>query len=229
MSKIQCLLGTVLVSSALTAIAAQPAFADADLTLESFSFTDLNVYGTAPKIVDNRANVSTSNAGNVTTVTLPYVFDFTGLPGSSVTPKGPLFVVEPENTRGTSTATIQVTFTFKYNANPTFTLVEDLDYTANASNDYDSLIWQPGTNGGTCSGYLVTSHCTYDFADGGQNFSITMDDETDWNMAEFDAATVDLGPTQVPEPASIAMFGAGLLGLGMVWRRRRQRMTRASV
>jgi len=56
-----------------------------------------------------------------------------------------------------------------------------------------------------------------------------MDNETDWDMAEFDAASILLGPTRVPEPASIAMLGAGLLGLGMLWRRRRQRLTAKAV
>ena len=71
--------------------------------------------------------------------------------------------------------------------------------------------------------------CTYDFSIAGDNFSIEMDNETDWNMAELDAASIDVGPAKVPEPASIAMLGAGLLGFGMLWRRRRQKMSGAAI
>ena len=223
-------IAALLISGALTVIAAQPAFATVtttNLSLQSFGFSYSSVTGGQPTIVDNGVTDCTSNAGCVTTEPLPYTFAFTG-PGASVTPPDPLFVVRPS---GTGSATIQVTFNFLYNSNP-FALIEKVNYTAYAPTDFDSLIWQAGTNG-TCNGsqttYAANTACTYAFTIAGQNFSIKMDNETDWDMAEFDAASVDVGPAKVPEPASIAMFGAGLLGFGMLWRRRRQKTAATAV
>lgn len=224
MTKRHSLIAGLLISGALTAIAAQPAFATTtNLNLQSFGFSYSSVTGGQPTIVDNGNWDCTSNAGCVSTEPLPYTFAFSG-PGASVTPPDPLFVVRPS---GTGSATIQVTFNFLYNSNP-FALIENVNYLANAGTDFDSLIWQAGTNG-TCNGSTVTSECTYSFGIAGQNFAIEMDNETDWDMAEFDAATILQAPSRVPEPASIAMLGAGLLGLGMLWRRRRQKTTATAV
>lgn len=209
----------LLISSAFWAIAAQPAVATPiDLTLESFSFSYSNVTGSAPHIADNGTSVNTSNAGNVTTASLPYTFAFTGT-GASLTPTRPLFVVEPQNGSGTSTATIKVTFDFQYDGT-NLALPENVLYYANANNDTDTLIWQAGTNG-ICNGSTTTSHCTYDFTIASQKFSIEMDNETDWNMAEFDAATVNVGPvTTVPEPFTLSLFGACLVGAVAMRRRK---------
>ncbi|HEY2007929.1 MAG TPA: PEP-CTERM sorting domain-containing protein [Rhizomicrobium sp.] len=218
MKKIFGILSALIISSAFSAIAAQPAVAAViDLNLESFSFSDSNVIGIAPHIADNGASVNTSNAGNVTTVSLPYTFAFTGT-GASLTPTHPLFVVEPQNNHGTSTATIQVTFNFQYDGT-NLALPEKVNYYADANDDTDTLIWQAGTNG-TCDGSKITSHCTYDFTIDGQAFSIEMDNETDWNMAEFDAASVNMGPVAVPEPFTLSLFGAGIAGAVAMRRRK---------
>lgn len=212
MKKTYGFLAALTISCAFSAVAAQPASATpVDLGLESFNFSDSNVIGTAPYIADNGASVYTSNAGNVTTVKLPYTFVFTGS-GDSVKPTQPLFVVEPENSRGTSTATIQATFNFEYDGTK-FALPEDVLYYADANDDTDTLTWQAGTNG-TCNGTSTSSHCTYDFAIDGQAFSIEMDNETDWNMAEFDAASIDMGPVPTPEPSSLPLLLVGLAAIG---------------
>ena len=163
--------------------------------------------------------------GGCQTVTLPYSFDFSGST-TSLTPTDPFFIVEPSSS-GNASGTIQVTFGFDYDST-LYNLVENVAFTANPGTDFDSLIWQAGSNG-TCNGSATNDHCTYDFSIAGQGFGIEMDNETDWNMAEFDAATLLMTPARVPEPASVAMFGAGLLGLGMFWRRRRQKMTATAV
>ena len=50
---------------------------------------------------------------------------------------------------------------------------------------------------------------------------ITLPYETDWNMAQAITMTVLSGPDPVPEPASFALLGFGLLGTLVAARRRR--------
>jgi hypothetical protein len=229
MTKRQKVFYAALVSAALTAVAAPPAFAaPTDLYLDGFSFGFSGGSGTLPGIADNGATVSTSNYGTVTTLTAstthPYEFIFNGTGSTNeVIPVDPLFVVEPN---GTSSSAIAVTFDFLYGST-VYDLMETVDFSATLP-DTDSLVWQKGSNG-VCNGsqttYATGTECTYTFAINGIDFSIMMDNEMDWNMAEFDGASIDVGPVKAPEPASIAMFGAGLLGLGMLWHRRRQRRT----
>jgi len=235
MTKRHSLIAGLLISGALTAFAAQPASATviADLQLTNMTFSDVSwISGNTPSIADKGAVVDTSNAGSVTAEPLTYNFNFTATGNAGdVVPPDPLFVVEPN---GSGAGTIAVTFDFSYNngsSTQSLALLEDVNYYAQTP-DTDTLLWQQGTNG-ACVGSQTTYHsgdeCTYTFALNGANFSIMMDDETDWDMAEFDGATVDLAVTRVPESASIAMFGAGLLGLGMLWRRRRQGRTATAI
>jgi len=54
--------------------------------------------------------------------------------------------------------------------------------------------------------------------------SVVIDPNFTWGLGDMQIATSDTCTTQVPEPGSLGLLGAGLLAMGFVWRTRRRAM-----
>jgi hypothetical protein len=113
------------------------------------------------------------------------------------------------------------------------------------SSDTDTIkvtfnFYKPGAETGTVNGTGTESEALFGLVSGGKitwknggstdvNFAdgaeirITLDDATFGNIGNDDCADIDATVLieKVPEPAAIALFGVGLLGLGMIATRRR--------
>lgn len=238
-----------LFSVALAAGLAQPASATVT-TIDIYgSYTDgvsgVTLGDNAPTIVNNGLVQGTpptlSTYFNVDNLTQG------GAAGDATTGGGLLFSVSPASCinsgcgSGTETATITVDFTF-YNAGGTAigtasdTALATFDYTG-GGNGTDNLCWSnSGVGGtevvshqlvGTCGAPgtgLQTAYEQIGVDLSGSYYDVNLYDWNDWTEHPNITFQWLNTPSRVPEPASLALFGAGLLGFGgfLIIHRRRK-------
>ena len=161
---------------------------------------------------------------------------------------GLLFTVDPASClrngcpTGQETANINVTFTFYTSTGAMIgtasdTAVATFNYFSNSNLDDDNLCWQNSAVGGTavvagasklvgsCGAPgtgLQTAYEQIEVNLGGSYYDVNLYDWNDWNETPSITFQSVAPPARVPEPGSLAVLAAGLLGLGFVVARRRR-------
>jgi hypothetical protein len=139
------------------------------------------------------------------TVGTPFTTNFfTSDPASSCTSCG---------VSKTATGTITATFSFSEPTGATGSTTATGTYTANYNNNTDSVVWNTG------------NPITVNFTNG-DVLTVTLINASDWNITSkitfnmTQTTTTGGGSTAAPEPASLALLGSAVFGIGAIRRRR---------
>jgi hypothetical protein len=137
------------------------------------------------------------------------------------------FTLNPPGSSGcgsscTETETVSAAFTFTSPSGTTPTPVTfSATFTAHWGSQTDTLIWagSSGSGGADGNGFVTE---TVDFTDGAV-LDIILSNAQDWSsIPSISFDLVDTPTTVVPEPASLALVGAALLGFGLTRRLRKR-------
>jgi hypothetical protein len=191
-----------------------------------------NCGGGAGSFIQTSGSDSTTNAGNVTMQTLPDTVSLS-TKNSPNFPLNPILAVNPPS--GISEGTLALTLGLKDANGVSFSETYDGGYFANSSTDTDCLNWQ-STTITSCTGTMESSFPTASgngnllatFTEDGNNYALTLSYETDWNMAQYAGFEWTGSTTTVPEPASMVLFGSGLVGLVAIRRRMSRKARKAA-
>jgi PEP-CTERM motif len=175
----------------------------------------------------------------VTTLGLGSPFSLNLTVGAATTEQNFISVNPQAGNKGTGTITGNTTVNFTFLA-PSNSAVTGVTYTGNTatlsagvitvSANYelfygttpqsDCITWNATTCTDTGITTTIGDTLGVTFADGAV-LNVNLYNWSDWNMTPGISFQLVKGPTPAPEPASIALSGAGLAGLGVIRRRRK--------
>lgn len=172
------------------------------------------------------ADAPTFTAGNYTIGTNPSTYNGGWVSLSAPSGSGNMMIVNGSTTSGTTVwsetvnVTPGITYTFTVDAAEIYSFSNGTPDPSPASLNFyvgDTLLGTLPVDANTPGTWQTFSDTYSSGADTSETLTIT---DTDDQFQGNDFALDDISDTSTPEPASIFLFGSGLLGIAGFWRRR---------